>query len=366
MRSAIALALILTAALSANGPALAGDSQSAPRLIPPAEPARPALSQIQLQALALDRAEADMLSAYRILLPQVSAENQAALAESQRRWNRYAVVRCFIDQSARLPRGARRPTPTQCRIGLAQARQAELRGALVTLGPWTFLRVVDHRVHLAQPEHGGEAVEETISRLQLAKPVNDGERRWNLATAHRLAQTFAAAYGLAEGDPRLADAQALDLLNVGDVDVQAAVEPVAVTPDLIEVSIRASADPAGPPPAQAAERYLIWSFKLGRALDATDLFDPKASWRPSLAQMAADRIDPAAAHPGMQALTDLVTDPGRWRLTPAGLAVDLRAPVGPPAASQDATALVPWPLLAPYLRRPFFLDPAALTEGPKG
>ena len=369
MRSAIALAFMMVFL----GVGASGAAQPAPdpTLAPKPAPAPASLSEPQRQALALVHAEGDMLIAYRALLPQVSPETQAVLGESQRLWNRYAETRCLAGppEPARTPRAPRRETQTQCRVSLAFAREAELKTALQVVGPWTFVRWVDHRDHLASLEHGGGPVEETVFHLALAKPASDAERRWNQVVARQLQQTLAAAYGLAENDPRLASADALDLLNVRDVDVQARVDPLAVSPDLIEVSIHAVADPSGPSPAEASARNLIWSFKLGRAIDATDLFDPKASWRPSLAQMAADRIDPSAppaARPTFQTVSTLVTDPTRWRLSPAGLAVDFR-PVSGPAASPGApTALVPWPLLAPYLRRPFFVDPANLTEGPKG
>lgn len=337
----------------------AGPDVSARPTPPPeavhAEPAR-------LVDPALTRATADMLAAYRTALAGVTGENQTDLADSQRLWVRYAAERCQIaqDLAPRTPHGAHRETLTQCLIRAAAERQAELRGALEAVGPWTFLRITDHRIRPSYADRGGGVVEESVTRLMIAKPVNEAERRWNAVVTRQFDQVMDMAYDLADGDPRTST------IELRDTSLKASVDLTAVTADLIDVAIHATADPSGAPPPQTSARHLIWSLRLDRAIDPTDLFDPKAPWRPSLAQMAVDRLNSAAPGgapgPTLQAAMSLVGDSGRWALKPAGLAVDLRPNT---AGATPAWALVPWPLLAPYLKRPPFLDPANLTEGPR-
>ncbi len=314
----------------------------------------------------LARATSDMLGVYRATLIELPPEGQAHLAESQRLWVRYAAERCQIaqDLAARTPaprNGARRETITQCLIRAANDRQGELRGALVTVGSWVFLRTIDHRIRPTYGEHGGEVVEEAVARLRLAKPSTDEQRRWDGAVNRLLDQTIATAYDLADGDPRSS------AIELHDTSLRAGVDVASTSPDLIDVAIHAAADPAGPAPPQTSARHLIWSMRLDRPIDPTDLFDPRTLWRPSLAQIAADRLENSplagASAQTVQADTPLVGDPSRWSLKPWGLAVDLRAPT--PGAA-PAWTLAPWPLLAPYLKHPLFVDPASLTPGPRG
>jgi len=356
MRSLVALALatsVISLAVAQAAPFEPGERPLAPALGPkPAEPR-------DLTPLA--RANTDMLASYHALLTQVSGPAAADLVESQGLWYRYAPERCQIaqDLADKSLRGAHRETPTQCLLRAVVERQAELKAALQTVGPWTFLRLTEHRIRLARPDHGAGPVEESVTRLQIAHPADDGQRRWNATVAHQLDQTIQAAEDLADRNQRLVTSEGRD------TSVHAAIELVSVTPDLIDVTIHALADPAGPPPPQSATRSLIWSARLSRPIDATDLFDPKALWRPSLAQMAVDRVvaSPGVAPPSAQAVAPLAADPGRWTLTQGGLMVDLRPPT--PGAA-PVSALVPWPLLSPYLKRPLFVDPSSLMESARG
>jgi hypothetical protein len=310
----------------------------------------------------LARANADMLAVYRATSTAVFGDAQTDLFESQRLWTRYADQMCQFaqDAAARSPRVERHETQSQCLTRAAVARQVELKSALITLGAWTFLHVIDHRVHPPHAGHGDGLIQEAITHLQLARPEAEAARRWNITVARALEQTVNTAYDLADGE--------LPPTNDGrDIDLYAEVDLATVGPDLIDVNIRATADPAGPPAPRSSARSLIWSMKLGRAIQDTDLFDPREPWRPSLAQMAADRLDPGApggAAPALiSAVAPFAADPSRWTLRPAGLQIDLRGAVNGPGPT---TALVPWTLLSPYLRRPWFVDPSSLTEAAKG
>jgi len=312
---------------------------------------------------ALARATSEMLAAYRATLAELSGESLARLADSQRLWVRYAAERCQLaqDAAARLPpppRALRRDTLTPCLIRAVNDRQAELKGAMLTVGPWTFLRTVDHRIRPAYTERGAVGVEEQVTRLRLARPTDEAQKRWDGAVGRLLDQTIATTYDLADGDLRSS------AIELRDTSLKATAEVSAASPDMIDVAVRATADTAGPngagPPLSTAH-HLIWSVRLDRPIDPTDLFDPRTAWRPALAQMAADRVaasPPGGATPQMvQAAMAVVGDPSRWSLKPWGLALDLR-PAAPGAAPD--WALVPWPLLAPYLKRPAFIDPAGL------
>lgn len=356
MRLVIALALSALSLTAAKADAATADAP--PRIDAPIEAPRPEPAHVDP---ALARANADMLAVYRALSLQVAGDAQLDLWESQRLWSRYADQFCQFEQddAARLARPGRHETQSECLARTAATREAELKNGLQTVGPWTFLRLTDHRIHWARGTLGSGPIESAVTWMQLAKPVAEAGRRWNAAVARQLDQTMSAAFDRADTELGSAAAER-------DISFNAGVDIAAVTPDLIDVSIHASADPIGPAPPRSAARRLIWSMSMERPIDATDLFDPRSLWRPSLAQMAADRLDPGAAEGApasqVQAIAGLAADPARWTLRPGGLLVDLSNS----ASVAPALALVPWPLLSPYLKRPLLVEPAALVQGPTG
>jgi len=377
--SATILCPSLSWAAQAEAPAPQAPAPASPPDKPRSEPAQSATSLVEPSHLEpyrqeplhveppkadpeLARANADMLAVYRATSAAVFGDAQADLWESQRLWTRYADEMCQYaqDLTTRSPRIERHETQSQCLTRAASAREAELKAALQTVGPWTFLRITDHRVHPPHPGRGDALVPEAITRVQLARPETDAGRRWNLAVARQLELVVNAAYDQA-------DSEVAPSGEGRDIALSAGVDVAAVTADLIDVSVHATADPVGPPAPRTSARGLIWSMRLGRPIEDSDLFDPRERWRPSLAQMAADRLAPdapaGASAATVLAVAPLAADPTRWTLTPAGLQIDLHTPA---ATAGSGAALVPWSLLSPYLKRPWFVNPSSLVEPIRG
>jgi len=321
MRLALCLGLFAAAALLAPGVHAQGVC---------AKTAAPEAQSV-CQIPAFSGIERQISAAYADASKQLTPAGQAALKKTQDQWEQAVIASCdgVRGDPARLSGCLEQPYAL---------RLDDLIGAVRTVRGFTFLRVSKYAFASCfgaaecETEFGGGYLQ--ASHPLIDAPANDRTQAWNQLVMDKL--------------PLLA--------LQPNVDTTLGFRIAGVSPDLISVrfDLREDAHRAGKGGAFAYLLNVILTD--GRQVGPQDLFATGASWQAYIANRATPLL---RGNPGAQAtdvdlaaVGDIVADPARWAITPAGLSVLFRpSDLGFPADA-PMQVVIPWADLKPYLRDP--------------
>jgi len=302
---------------------------------------------------ALRAADRAVAGAYRQALARVPREWREPLRDSQRSWLAYMAVVCMPGDLERRGEGA---TVANCRRDEFKDRAKALAATLSNPSGYALVALTTYRARAAPAQEAADgdlprSAQSQALLLQIARPADPSERRWNAMIAKRLAQLMA---------------DETDTVADGGVVIDSA------TPGFIQATVRRS-DERGPGGVSVRLIPVAWSLRLGRELTAADLFGDPAAGAGAVARLAfrqmktnaAQSGDTEAFAPTLSEIRELVAPMRYWSLTKKGLDLtfdDDNAYGGGHYAAVALSTTVSWSDLAPYLRSDLPLDLRALRD----
>lgn len=297
---------------------------------------------------ALAGADRAMATAYRRALAALSPTGRTALRDEQRRFVGFTERECRPGGLTFIGSGDGKPeTFAHCLLLAWQARTRALAGAVTIAGGRRFATAHrDRAKHVACDDCTSfPAIRtEEVALVQLDTPRDTGERAWNAQVRRRVASWLASEPYRHAGD-------------AGAGDVEASVTIAAASPELISATVGVSSHGAGAAHPNYASETLAWSFRLGRALTATDLFtDPRAT---ALQRLVTVHIETGGS-PGLNGCDRPMVTKSKFTLDREGarFRYDPYELGGYPCGG---TSKVSWAELRPFLKRPLPFDPARLA-----
>ncbi len=290
------------------------------------------------------KADREMAAAYAKALALFPEPFRPALRATQRDFL------AFVEPVCRIPGASPGHFSPDCLAGQFRERASTLDPNVLfqTSGGLTFLTLTSYRAVTAKTADpaDGEPQADTLKvyLVQIARPANSAEQRWNAMIAERLTRY---------------QSQMLPRSGAGMGQMSFEVDLMAVAPGLIDSSVGVSVTP------QAGQHVSShWSLTLGRELTAADLFvDPKAAaafiaglgLEEMLREDAGDGKPPNRARM-LREILAAAARPANWTLAPDGFSLYLED-----FGAHGASVTVPWPKLRPYLRRDLPFDLAKLS-----
>lgn len=316
-------------------------------------------------------ADGAMAAAYGDALAKVSPNGRLALRDSQRAFLRYVADLCRpggrpLDADRNPFRWTIQAQPSdsvlvsQCLAQQFEKRAAYLRVSVLPVGGHMFLVTEYHRVRAAAPVQVGaltvhDVVTETKSLIQIDAPKSEAEVNWNQASQDWLDDTMDSPNSETENHNFEAE----------ELDVDARMELVSASPDVIVVQMGVSTYWKGRPHPQWQREARIWSLPLGRRLAPSDFLDADKPWDRALTAVAQANLKSTVDPPNNTFLGKIasIDNIDHWRLTPAGIEI-VFDPYELGGYLSAAKSLLPWSEVRPYLRRDAPFDPASLREPP--
>lgn len=318
-----------------------------------------------------------MAKSYAAALAKLSPPGQAAMRESQRAFLRYAETLCqpgkrpldaentlftmsFSDQQT--PSNAR--MVADCISKAFSERAARLDDAVEMAAGKTFFETTQYKVravqridHMPDKEYvHHETVSRIASLVQIDRPASPSDIAWNAAMQDWLADMIWEAEGDTEG-PRPAEDVSFP---TSMTDVEAAISISSASADVIAATGGVSTYWKGAAHPNWSGAHQIWSLGMGRMLTSADIFSPAKPWATDLAPVVQARlVGIEGSTPADFGKIDSIDQISFWDIGPEGILL-VYSPYVLGGYLSSATALLPWPLLKPYLRKDMPFNPAAL------
>lgn len=255
-----------------------------------------------------------------------------------------------------------------CLSAHLQARTKELETAVQHSADRTFLRLTSLRLRRPGPDapsgYSDHVIEESLALVQIDDPRTPSEQDFNTWTKKLLKRSVC---GMRCGDDSTSDdGCSLDRQRDGfaeaNMDIWAEVSAAILADDIAAVQNDIGYYGLGAAHPVARESRALWSFKLGRELKAEDIFDSTKNWdavlsayaqrhvRPTIDGISKEDLDPIAS----------IAKTENWSFERDGLRLIYgQYELGGYLAS--AEALLPWHVIAPFLKPNGILDWRALA-----
>jgi uncharacterized protein YecT (DUF1311 family) len=219
-------------------------------------------------------ADEAMAKAYGQLVQTLTPAGGELVRASQRKFVTALAEQCVVAPRLGNGRDWQGRSSAQCLADTMAERTAQLQSARSKAGPWQFLQIETSEAWI--PDAGWpigstgagapRPVVDSSIVLRIEPTKSSGEADWNKA--------MAKAVELALADSRGDEPGRIGRDPMYPQDNQAAANLVSVSPDLIIADISQGWYAFGSPHGAGRTQTVAWSFRLGRALTAGDVFLP--------------------------------------------------------------------------------------------
>ncbi len=307
---------------------------------------------------ALSGKDEEMARLYKGAQAVLSEEGKRLLTAGQRSWLLFIRKLCPVPAAPAQPEA--QDAARACIDGQYDGRIAALKRAVVTKGPFRFMRVESFEARKGSPDDDS-ANHPGIDELQRAYPRIDAPddpetRRWNEHVA-----AFAKKLAGATKEADKAGEEEED-----DSDSWLDYEIVFASPALISVEFTLSTYGHGAAHPNSASAAFNAVPAKAEPIKAADLFDGKSAWQDFLAKRCFDDLkrrdllgEPPAFPSNAEGIKAMAADAERWLIDAKGVRVEFNTYEVAPYAAGPQEVAIPWAELKPYLAAhpPFPIPP---------